>query len=147
MTDANTAIDRSMVRQMVEEFWRLLILQGHNWGQARPTMNRAQAEAHFGDQARDISRRFTARMEATAGLLPPAQAKAFLQMVDEEDTICFEEHQRNPAAFHRRLALELNPPPLALQPVKYRRQGMGEMSVRTAVRATILELVWSLFRR
>lgn len=149
VTDSGMTIDRGMVRQMVEEFWRLLVLQGYQWGQANPTMSRAQAEAKFEVQARDMSRKFTTRTEAIAALMLPEQAEVFLRMVEEEDAMCFEESQRDPEAFHRRLSLVLTatPSPQARATVKYRRQGIGEMAVRTAVRATIWEYVWSLLRR
>jgi len=68
-------------------------------------------------------------------------------MIDEEDSICFEEHQRDPEAFYRRLCLNLSSNPQPTASVAYRRQGLGELAVRAAVRATVWESIWSLFRR
>ena len=104
-------------------------------------------------------------------------------MVDEEDTICAQEHHFHPDTFYQRLQLTGRPgskrqlekayrsfgidpaavdafmatpngfqaPPTIRQPLQAppsrRRQGIGEMAVRTAVRATIWQLVASLFRR
>jgi hypothetical protein len=46
-------------------------------------------------------------------------------------------------------AAQAPPIPIRSQPAAptYHRQGIGEMAVRTAVRATIWELIFSLFRR
>jgi hypothetical protein len=97
--------------------------------------------------ALDLSRRFQERNEADAALMPPEQAKIFLRMIDEEDRICSEERQRNPDAFYRRLNLHLTSNPSAPPPQNNQRQGIGEMMVRTVVRATIWEIVESFFRR
>jgi hypothetical protein len=135
-------IDRVIVRGLVDDFWRELILVGRNMGQSNATRESANATAL------DLSQRFRERNEATAALMPPQQAKIFLRMIEEEDRICFEEHQRDPDALYRRLSLRLtSTPPDPPDPPRSQRQGIGEMVVRTAVRATVWELVDSLFRR
>jgi hypothetical protein len=138
----NIDVDRATVRRMVEDFWRSLMLFGRHLGETQPKISRGEAAR----LTLDFTRRFSEQNEATAALMQPEQAKAFLKMIEEEDSICFEEHQRNPDAFYRRLGLNLtsNPQPPA-SPV-YRRQSIGEMAARTAVRATICELIFSIFR-
>lgn len=139
-------IYRDHIRELVEDFWRSLILQGRQWGQAHPRMSRAEAESRFGEQSIKMSRQFSDRMEKISYLMSPQQAELFLQIVDDEDRICFDEHQKDPEAFYRRLGLELTTQPRAARPAPYRRQGIGEMAVRTAIRATIWESIYSLFR-
>lgn len=53
----------------------------------------------FTDVMLDFTRRSAERYQATAALMSPEQAEVFLQVVEEEDSICFEERQRNPDAF------------------------------------------------
>jgi hypothetical protein len=137
-------VDRSMVRRLVEDFWRSLVLYDRHLGETQPNLSR---DEHM-RLSQDFSRRWQERNQATAATMPPEQARMFLRMIDEEDDICFQEHQRNPDAFYRRLGLNLTSDPKPTrQPVVYHRQSFGEMAVRTAVRATIWELIWSLFRR
>jgi hypothetical protein len=136
--------DRSSVRRLVEDFWRELILFGFHIG----ATNRYLTPEELAPMSADLSRRFRERNEATATLMPADQAEAFLQMIDEEDTICFEEHQNNRDAFHRRLGLNFREDQRWVLPqtARYRRQSFGEMAARTAVRATIWESIYSLFR-
>jgi hypothetical protein len=136
-------VDRAAVRHLVEDFWRSLVLLGRHLGETHPTSPPKEFRTAF----TDFSRRFEEQNQATAALMPPEQAKMFMQMIEEEDTICFEERQRNPDAFYRRLGLELTSTPPVHPPVIYKRQGIAEMAVRTVVRATIWELIVSLFRR
>jgi hypothetical protein len=140
-------VDRAAVRRMVEDFWRLLLLSGRNLSQLHPTATPQNTSAAQ-DMARDLSRRFEQRCQATASLMPPEQRKIFLQMIEEEDSICFNELQTNGDALYRRLGIgdtaSASPAPT---PVAHHRQRLGEMAVRTAVRATVWELIWSLFRR
>jgi hypothetical protein len=139
---SDVSVDRAAVRRMVEDFWRSLVLYGRHLGETRPNISNEEAARLI----LDFSRRFQEQNQATAVSMPPDQARVFLETIDQEDDICFEENQRNKDAFYRRLGLnftsERGPPPIA-----YHRQGIGEMAVRTAVRATIWELIFSLFRR
>jgi hypothetical protein len=72
--------------------------------------------------------------------MPSEQAKTFTQTVEEQRQILFDEYGRNPEALKHRLGLA-GPPA-----VTYQQQGLGEMVVRTAIRATVWESVFSLFR-
>jgi len=127
---------------MVEDFWRSLVLYGRHLGETRPNISNEEAAR----LVLDFSRRFQEQNQATAVSMPPDRARVFLETIDQEDDICFEEHQRNKDAFYRRLDLNFTSERAPL-PIAYHRQGIGEMAVRTAVRATIWELIFSLFRR
>lgn len=117
-------VDRAAVRRMVEDFWRLLLLSGRNLSQLRPTATPQNTSAAQ-DMARDLSRRFEQRCQATASLMPPEQRKIFLQMIEEEDGICFNELQTNGDALYRRLGI-VDTANASPAPVGYRRQGLGE---------------------
>lgn len=136
-------VDRAMVRRLVEDFWRSLVLYGRHLGETQPNLSRDE----YMRLSQAFSRRSHERNQATAATMPPEQAQIFLQMIDEEDDICFQEHQHNRDAFYHRLGLNLTSDPKPTQTFVYRRQSLGEMAVRTAVRATIWELIWSVFRR
>jgi hypothetical protein len=114
-------------------------------GETHPTSSPEEFRTAF----TDFSRRFQERNKATAALMPPEQAKMFMQIIEEEDDICFEEHQGSRDRFYQRLGLSpTGDPTMAAHPtVVYHRQGLGEMAVRTAVRATLWELIFSWFRR
>jgi hypothetical protein len=76
-----------------------------------------------------------------ASSMDPETAKMFLQAVEKERELLFTEYNRNPDA---RLGLA----PLYSRNAVIRRpqrQSIGELAVRTAVRATIWETVISLF--
>jgi hypothetical protein len=73
-----------------------------------------------------------------------ATRAAFTEMVREEYRFLLQELERNPQALFQRLGVNMGR--TARQRV-YRRQGLGELAVRTAVRATVWEMIWSLFRR
>jgi hypothetical protein len=112
-------------------------------GETHPTADLNEFRNTFAD----FGRQFDERNLATAAPMPPEQAFLFMKTVAEEYDICEEEHQRDPDALYRRLGLNLTSTPPARSAAPYRRQGLGELAVRTAVRATIWELIVSLFRR
>ena len=122
------SIGRDAIRAMVEEFWRsFLAVAKQNPQIMRETI------LHFEE-----------RIQATAALMPKQQAAMHLQVIDEEREILFREYERSPDALKRRLGLA---PTAAVMPIViHRQQSLGEMAARTAIRATILESVYSLFR-
>jgi hypothetical protein len=124
---ANATVDRVAIRSMVEDFWRSFISLAVD----HPEMGMKSIQ------------RFDEQIQATAMLMESSNAQKYLQAVEEERDVLFQEYNRNPESLKRRLGLS-HPTPVA--PVHYHRQGMGEMVVRTAVRATIWESVFSLFR-
>jgi len=128
---SEVSIDRAAIRSMVEDFWRSFI----SVAVSNPQIS-AQTIQHFEE-----------RIQATASLMAPGKARMFLQATEQERDILFNEYNRNPDALKRRLGLApapVNRPNLLIH--RCRRQSIGEMVVRTAIRATIWETVISLFR-
>jgi hypothetical protein len=76
--------------------------------------------------------------------MPREQGIAFTEAYAEEYLFLEHELERDPEALCQRLGVGMRAPAPARE---YRRQGLGEVVVRTAVRATIWELIFSLFRR
>jgi hypothetical protein len=125
----DVTIDRAAIRSMVEDHWRSFISVAVN----NPQIG-AQSIQNFDEQ-----------INATAASMPSDRAEIYLQAVEEQREILFNEYNRNPDALTRRLGLA----PLYAPSVVMRqpsRQSIGEMALRTAVRATIWESVISLFR-
>ena len=122
-------MDRQIVTAIVEDYWRALI----------PAMQTGGAEAAFG-----VSQRFEERVEETASLMPPLEAAAFRQSVEAERERLMAQYQSDPVALKNRLGIGLGID--APQPRARASSGMGNLVVRTAVRATIWESIWSLFR-
>lgn len=121
------SIDRDAIRSMVEDFWRSFLAVGRT----NPVIGQQTVM------------RFEERIKSTAALMPGDQAQVFLKAVDEERETLFNEYNRDPDALKHRLGLPLDATPVVLY---QQRQGFGEMAVRTAVRATIWESIFSLFR-
>jgi hypothetical protein len=121
------SIDRHAIRAMVEDFWRSFLAVG-------------RTNPAIGQQT---VMRYEERITSTAALMPDDQARVFLKAVDEERETLFNEYNRDPDALKHRLGLPLDPAPVVFY---QQRQGFGEMAVRTAVRATIWETIFSLFR-
>jgi hypothetical protein len=125
----NETIDRATIRSMVEDYWRSLL-------SISPNNFRVRSQ---------ITQNFEERMHATASLMGPGKAEMFLQAVTEEREILLDENKRNQDALVRRLGLApARQPNLVIH--HHKRQSMGEMVVRTAVRATIWNAIFSLFR-
>jgi hypothetical protein len=125
----DVTIDRAAIRSMVEDHWRSFI-------------SVAVSNPQIGFQT---LQNFDERIQATAALMPPERAAMYLQAVEEEREILFNEYNRNPDALKRRLGLgPVRQPNRVVH--QHQRQSIGEMAVRTAVRATIWESVISLFR-
>jgi len=71
-------IDRFTVRRQVEDFWRSLLLQGRQQGEAHPKMDRDELWHLSQELSRNLSRRFEECNQATAAAMPPDEARAFL---------------------------------------------------------------------
>jgi hypothetical protein len=138
---SEVGVNRAAVRQLVEEHFRASILQGRYNGEHNVDRETALT------MALDLNRRNQEQIDAIVALMPPEQAKFFMQVFEEEHILFFEEHQRDPDASYRRLGLQMTSTPHVQRPVRPRRQSIGEMAVRTAVRASVWELIFSLFRR
>jgi hypothetical protein len=126
---------------MVEDFYRFVVLFEQNYADTHgPHYNIKEYEA----AATEHALRWADRIEATASLMPPEQAKIFKEIAEEETSLLGQELKRNPKALSKRLGVEIGK---RSPPVVYQRQSIGEMAIRTAVRATVWELIFSLFRR
>lgn len=122
-------MDRNIVSGMVEDYWRAYI----------PAVQTSGMEA-----ALEVSQRFEQRVEQTAQLMAPLEAAAFRQAVDAERERLIQEYTADPAALKLRLGINLG----VEAPAQRRRgsAGLGDIAVRTAVRATVWGGIWSLFR-
>jgi len=123
-------MDRSVVSGMVEDFWRAFL-----------------TVAQTGDvtATEQVGHRFEERIQKTAELMEPVDAAAFLQMVEAERERMIQEYNANPAVVKQRLGVPLGIDGPA-QPSPTGASGLGRLAVRTAVRATIWESIWALFR-
>ena len=133
-------VDRIAIREMVEDAFRSQMLFHQNYIDAHPHSTPQESQ----DAAYEFYQRWAQRIEATADLMLPDQGAAFRDMIGEEYGFLIKELERDPQALAQRLGVVVGRP---APQVAYRRQGIGEMAVRTAVRATIWELIFSLFRR
>jgi hypothetical protein len=100
---SGVSIDRIAVRELVEDFWRSFILFMRDFQTKYPRATPLDLQNVGGE----FSRRAWQRFEAIAALMPPEQGKTFMEMIDEEDTICSKEHHFRPDAFYNRLDLSV----------------------------------------
>ena len=126
-SDVEKTIDRAPVRAMAENYWRAKFAVRHQQSQK---------------QEREMAFQFTDQVNALAASMPADQSQEFQRMMGEERDGLIDEYERDPAAFQRRLGVPSAPPV-----TRYHRQGIGEMAVRTAVRASIWASVFRLFGR
>jgi hypothetical protein len=144
--DRDCPVDRELIRKLVEAYWRDVVLRGRRMGAQGASWVEVMQDS------RELDRAFREQTEALAARLPPEQGQEFLQMIEEEADRCFKEHQSNHKAFYRRVGLTSrdlragNRNSHIRHSAAYQRQGIGEMAARTAVRATVWQLVRSLFR-
>ncbi len=123
---ARVSVDRAAVRRLVEDHWRdfLSRMQRDPWS------------------ARNAILEFQARIEAEAARMPQEQADAFLAVVEQERERLGAEYDAQADDLKRRLGVA----PAPQRHPGTQRMGLGEVAVRTAVRATVWEIVISLFR-
>jgi hypothetical protein len=86
-SEGNT--DRAVIRAMVEEHWRAFI-----------------EVAQTPEIGARLIARFDERIKMTAVGMEPERAATYLQIVDEEREILFNEYERNPDALKTRLGLQ-----------------------------------------
>jgi hypothetical protein len=128
----NMLMDRADITVMVEDFWRSFIPIAFNGDQRTATM---------------IVERFQKQIDDMAKAMPATDAAQFNQMVEEERDRLFKEYNANPARMKARLGVPdgFGAESVAKGP-RSNRMGLGELAVRTTVRATVWESVTSLFR-
>lgn len=122
-------VDRSIIAGMVEDYWRAYV----------PAVQTSGMEA-----ALEVSQRFEQRVEEAAQLMEPLEAAAFRQAVEAERERLIQEYTADPVALKRRLGINLGVDALAQR--GRGSGGLGELAVRTAVRATVWQSIWALFR-
>lgn len=123
-------MDRTVIVDLVEDYRRSII----------PAMQTGGLAAY-----NDVNARFEERVKQTAVLLAPVEAASFSQIVEAERERLMAEYQADPTAVKNRLGFSLGRD----DPRRNRRpnpQGLGEMAVRTALRATIWKSIWAVFR-
>ena len=124
-------MDTEAMKGLVEDFWRTFI---------------PLAQSGRSDLATEAGGRFEQRIADTAALMHPVDATNFLKFVDAYRDIVLSEYHSNPAALKRRLGIALGNDAAVQQVRSYRHQTLGDVAVRTAVRATVWESIWALFR-
>lgn len=122
------SFDRATVRKIIEDHFRAILpLRGYG---KRP-QNTALIE--------QMGNRLENQIEAWINSMPPDQAKELDDMFGDEMRLSVAECKQDPVAYARRLGI--------LPGRTSNRQGIGEMAVRTAVRASIWEGIARLFGR
>jgi len=133
---AINAVDRAKARALVEDM---------NLKMARYTVQHAEAPLEeYRAAIRHIETRFSEKVEMLCTSMSVDRAEEFRRMCNEECEMMTAELKRDGVAFYRRLGVL---PESAPAPRHYHRQGLGELAVLTAVRASIWELIFRLFRR
>ncbi len=94
-------------------------------------------------KAIEAQKSFDATMNMLTEHMPEPDASLFRQAIDVEREKILDEYDRNPDALKARLGLR-NQVPASTR--SQHRQGLGELAVRTAVRATVWESIRSIFR-
>lgn len=110
---------------MVEDHWRGFLSSGSE------------------ETSRMMILRFDDRIRAMAFTMSGDQGDVFLAVIDEERELLANEYQRGPDALKARLGLG---PRQAAVVVRGSRQDLGDVAVRTAVRATVWQGIRELFR-
>ena len=118
---------RNSARLAVEDHWRQFLTLAHS------DMRKAVGTVHS----------FKAMVKEMTAHMPEPDASVFRQTVEAERQKLADEYDRNPGALRARLGLATPLP--AFMPSR-NRQGMDELVVRTADRATIWESIWAIFR-
>jgi hypothetical protein len=131
---------RKAIRDMVEHFFIAEILFEQNYAAVHGNNYNVD---EYNNAAIAEADKFTERMNAIAALMSPEQAKEFAQIAFEETQSLRGEMRRDFKALARRLGVEIRPTQPAYQS---HRMGLGELAVRTAVRATVWDIVGSLLR-
>ncbi len=124
-------IDTASIREMVEDYWRSFIFIGRQ----NPSAGAS------------LIKRFDERIASMASLMEQEKASLFLAAVEGERERLFTEYERNPSALTARLNIQPVQRHAAPQAAPRRGQDFFGLVARTAVRATVWEVVRSLFRR
>ena len=96
--------------------------------------------------AANLINRFDERIASMAAMMAPEKARLFVTSIENERDKLFAEYQQNPIALKTRLNIQSTPHQITIQPTRS-GQGFGSLVARTAIRATVWEIVRSFFRR
>ena len=124
-----SALERSKITDIVEDYWRAFI---------------TAMQLHGSDAASNVSHEFDGRIAEASRALGPMEALSFAQAVEADREKLMAEYVSDPGALKRRLGLSLGTD----RKTKRRSGGqeLGNLAVRTAVRATVWESVRAIFR-
>lgn len=124
-------MDQAAITRMVEDFWRSFL----------PIASTDQQTAAL------IVERFGNQVDDMAALMSPEHAATFIDMVEQERARLFDEYSANPARLKARLGVpDLTGAGPMIRQRQSNRMGLGELAVRTTVRATVWQGVASIFR-
>lgn|SRR5438552_5124693 len=129
-------VDRITIRQTVEDAFRSQLLFQQNYIGVHPHSSPKESQ----DAAYDFFQRWYRRIEESADLMPPEQGAAYKELVEEEVRFLIQEFNLNPQGLYQRLGVAMG---RLIPQFVCRRQGLGELAVRTAVRATVLDRLYS----
>jgi hypothetical protein len=132
-------IDRAEIRQRVEGYWRGLILSARHIGEATGTGERAKKEMQNAQS--QLAASFDAETAVIVGSMGAQNVQAYMSVLTEELDSIGNQYEADHDAVYRKLGLPFQHGILPASTSGYRRQNIGEMAVRTAVRATIWETV------
>src|SRR6185312_7197512 len=121
------AMDRDVIRGMAEDYWRAAI----------PLIQSREL-----DVAQELGQKFEQRIQSVANSLPPLESAAFLQAMDAERENLIAEYKSNPYALKKRLGTPLGRDQSSESFQANRRSDLGDLVVRTAVRATVWDTIW-----
>lgn len=123
--------DRTVVRAMVEDFWRTFLALSATGSQA----------------AEDSKARFDDRLQSMSLLMDIEQRELFLKAAEEEKEMIVREYRKNPESLNLRLGINRNSVVQRVYHDSSRpKQGLGEIAVKTAVRASVWNGINSIFR-
>jgi len=125
-------MDRGTIRGMVEDLWRAMI---------------PRAMANDSRAVEDLVAQFDQRIKDVAAKLDPIEAAAFVQAVEAEREGLLAEYRADPYSVKQRLGVAIYAADAQLAPHSHTATSdLGNLAVRTAVRATVWEAVWAAFR-
>ena len=123
--------DRTAVRAMVEDFWRTFLALSATSDQA----------------AEDSKARFDERLQSMSLLMDLEQRELFLTAAKEEKEMIAREYRKSPESLNLRLGISRNSVvQLVYHDSSRHKQGLGEIAVKTAVRASVWNGINTIFR-
>jgi hypothetical protein len=142
MRKPDVPFDRAMARETIEEFLRSNLQYQRDLIFSQPHLTPEQTQG----AAMNRQSQFFERIDATANMMSQHEGEAYRNLLLEEYELFMHEFERNPQGVFRRLGFDFSNQQMTTMMLPPRRMGLGELAVRTAVRATVWESIWSLFR-